>query len=222
MPQDYQTRIPQFDGIGALNAQKHVDKMNDYFDFQEVDEEDVQMRLFAQSLTDEVKKWFKTLRVASIVDIVAFHQTFLNRWEVKKNPLQILSEYENIKRNQGETVQDYCIRFNNIYNAIPADIKPPQGLALIKFPDGFDVDMSYQLRERNYATLEDMQKSVVSVEANLLARRARKRTERRVKIKEEPSTSTSTSDARIDSLVITVGRLMERLETGDRNPPREN
>jgi hypothetical protein len=54
----------------------------------------------------------------------------------------------------------------------------------------------------------------------ILARRARQRTERRVTIKEEPSTSTA--DAKIDSLVRTVGRLMERLEINDRNPPREN
>jgi ribonuclease HI len=149
-----------------------------------------------------------------------FTEVFLDRWEVKKNPLQILSEYENIKRNQGETVQDYCTRFNNLYNAIPADIKPPQGLALIKFPDGFDADMSYQLRERNSATLEDMQKSAVSVEANLLARRARQRTERRVTIKEEPSTSSS--DAKLDSLARAMERMMERLTIAERNPPRDN
>jgi hypothetical protein len=125
MPQDYQTRIPQFDSTGALNAQQHVDKMNDFFYLQEVDEADVQMRLFAQILTGDVKKWFKALPTASIADIVAFHGTFLNRWEVKKNPLQILSKYENIRRNQGETVHDYCICFNNIYNAIHVDIKPP-------------------------------------------------------------------------------------------------
>jgi hypothetical protein len=41
MPQDYQTRLPQFDGTGPLNAQQHVDNMNDYFDLQEVDEADV-------------------------------------------------------------------------------------------------------------------------------------------------------------------------------------
>jgi hypothetical protein len=163
MPQDYQTRLPQYDSTRPLNAQQHIDKMNDYFDLQEIDETNVQMRLFAQSLTGEVKKWFKALRPTTINDIFVFHQTFLDIWEVKKNPLQILSEYENIKRNQRETVQDYCIRFNNIYNAIPADIKPPQGLSLIKFPDGFDADMSYQLRERNSVTLEDMQKSAVSL-----------------------------------------------------------
>jgi hypothetical protein len=34
MPQDYQTRLPQFDAMGPLNTQQHVDKMNDYFDLQ--------------------------------------------------------------------------------------------------------------------------------------------------------------------------------------------
>jgi hypothetical protein len=124
MPQDYQTRLPQFDGIGPLNTQQHIDKMNDYFDLHEVDEADVQMRLFAQSLIGDIKKWYKGLRATSILDLTAFQRSFLERWEVKKNPLQILSEYKNIRRNQGETVQVYCTHFNNLYNAIPAEIKP--------------------------------------------------------------------------------------------------
>jgi hypothetical protein len=220
MPQDYQTRIPQFDATGPLREKQYVDKMNDYYDLHEVDEDDVQMRLFAQSLTGDVKKWYKGLCVASVLDLTAFQRNFLDRWEVKKNPLQILSEYKNIRRNQGETVQDYCTRFNNLYNAIPVEIKPPQGLALIKFLDGFDADMSYQLRERNSTTLEDMQKSAISVEANLLAKRARQRSERRVKIKEEPSMSTS--DSKLDSLARAVERMMERLTVSDRNALREN
>ena len=91
MPQDYQTRLTQYDSTGSINAQQHVDKMNDYFDLQEVDEVDVQMRLFAKSLTGEVKKWFKTLQAATITDIVVFHRDFLDRWEIKKNPIHILS-----------------------------------------------------------------------------------------------------------------------------------
>ena len=75
---------------------------------------------------------------------------------MRKDPLQILSEYENNKRNVGESVQDYCIRFISVYNAIPANIKPPRGSDLIKFPDGFDPDMAYQLRERDPGILEDM------------------------------------------------------------------
>jgi len=61
---------------------------------------------------------------------------------VKKNPLQILDEYEQIKRNAGESVKDYCVRFNTVYNEIPDHLKPLVGLAMMKFPDGFDADMA--------------------------------------------------------------------------------
>lgn len=49
--------------------------------------------------------------------------------------------------------------------------------------------MAYQLRERYPVTLEDMQKIAVSVEANLLAKRARKKAKKKVTIKEEVFTS---------------------------------
>ena len=99
--------------------------MNDCFDLQEVDDESVKLKMFAQSLGGEVRKWFKYLPPNSINDIPTFHQTFLNRWEVKKNSLQILSEHENIKREVGESVEDYCARFNNTYNAIRINLKLP-------------------------------------------------------------------------------------------------
>jgi len=100
-------------------------------------------------LTGDVKKWFKAFPANHIVDLANFQRLFIDRWEKKKNPLQILLEYENIKRGPNETVQDYSTRFINIYNAILVNLIPPPDLALIKFPDGFDTDMTYQLRERN-------------------------------------------------------------------------
>jgi len=84
----------------------------------EIKEETMQMRIFAQSLGGEAKKWFKNLATNSIYDLPSLYQTFINKWEIKKNPLQILSEYNNIKRNRGESVQDYCTRFNSVYNAL--------------------------------------------------------------------------------------------------------
>lgn len=80
------------------------------------------MRLFAQTLTGDVKKWFKAFPANHIADLANFQRLFIDRWERKKNPLQILSEYENIRRAPNESVQDYCTRFNNIYNAIIANI----------------------------------------------------------------------------------------------------
>ena len=81
---------------------------------------------------------------------------FLNKWEVKKNLLQVLSDYKNLHRNTGESVQAYCTRFNSVYNALPLDLKPSQGSALNKFLEGFDPEMAYQLRERDPLIVEDM------------------------------------------------------------------
>ena len=63
----------------------------------------------------------------------------------------------------GESVQDYCTRFNSVYNSLLGHMKPPLGLALAKFPEGFDPDMAYQLREREPLTLEDMKSGAISV-----------------------------------------------------------
>ena len=149
LPNDYQSKIPHFTGKESTIAQHHVDRMEDAFDYMEIEEETVKMRIFAQILGGDVKKWFKNLPPNNINDLPALHQTFINKWELKKNPLQILAEYSNLKRNQGESVHDYSTRFNSVYNALQSHMKPPQGMALVRYPKGFDAEMDYQLRERD-------------------------------------------------------------------------
>jgi len=188
MPTDYQSKIPLFDGAPhSITAQQDVDRMTDFYDLHEIDAKNVAMRLFVQTFAGEVRKWFIGFPVARIITLAEFQRQFLARWEVKKNPLEILVEYEQIKRNVGESVQDYCIRFNSNYNEILGHLRPPVGLAMMKFLDGFDAEMDYQLRERELTTMEDMQKITVNVEANLLSKRARAKAEKKVTVKEESS-----------------------------------
>lgn len=101
-------------------------------------------------------------------------------------------------------------------------MKPPLGLALAKFPKGFDPDMACQLRERDPLTLEDMQRGAISVEENLIEKRARLKSEKRVTYKDETMATTSSSDAKIDNLVRVMERMMEKINLNDRVPPREN
>ena len=63
----------------------------------------------------------------------------------------------------------------------------------LKFPEGFDPKMAYQLRERDPLTLEDMQKGALVVEVNLIEKRARMKNEKRVYLREESTPSTSLS-----------------------------
>lgn len=76
---------------------------------------------------------------------------------------------------------------------------------MLKFPNGFEIDMAYQLLECDPTTLEDIQKNVVSMEANLLAKRETMRFEKRVTMKEE----VSTSDVKMDTLIRIVERMVD-------------
>ena len=62
--------------------------MNDAFDYMEIEEETINMRIFAQSLGGKTKKWFKGLAPHSINDLPYLYQAFIKKWEIRKNPLQ--------------------------------------------------------------------------------------------------------------------------------------
>jgi hypothetical protein len=76
-----------------------------------VDHADIKMRLFMQSISREVRNWFKALPKISIQDFATFETSFIARWGDKKNHLQLLMQYKNMKRELEETMQDLSARF---------------------------------------------------------------------------------------------------------------
>ena len=67
-PDNYAQRIRQFGAEGNITAQQHLDIFLDFIDLEEVDDEDVKIRLFAQIFLGDVKKWFRGLQANSIID----------------------------------------------------------------------------------------------------------------------------------------------------------
>jgi hypothetical protein len=125
LPQDYNLRIKLFDAEGNISTQNHLNWFNDFIDLEEVDFEDVKMRLFTQSLAREARKWLRALPPASIADFEAFEKRFLAKWGDKKNPLQLLTQYNNMKISPDEAVQEFLTRFMKVYNAIVFEVNPP-------------------------------------------------------------------------------------------------
>jgi hypothetical protein len=77
LPWEYNLRIKLYDVEGSVLAQKHLDWFNDFINLEEVDFADVKMRLFAQSLAGEVRKWFRSLPTTSIINFETFETSFL-------------------------------------------------------------------------------------------------------------------------------------------------
>ena len=109
-----------------------------FIDMEEVDYEYVKMRLFAQSLSGEAKKWFRDFPARSILTFQAFQNAFLERWDNKKSPLRVLCQYKNLKKVGFESVHEFSSRFMRVYNSIPADIKPLVGVAKLHYVDAFE------------------------------------------------------------------------------------
>jgi hypothetical protein len=104
LPHDYNLSIKPYDAKGNTSCHKHLDWFNDFIDLEEVDFADVKIKLFTQSLAGDIRKWFRALSLGSIEDFASFETLFLNRWGYKKNLLQLLTKYNNIKRSPNETM----------------------------------------------------------------------------------------------------------------------
>ena len=92
-------------------------------------------------------------------------------------------------------------------------MKSPLGLALLHYLDAFDPDIAYSLREINPTTLEEMIWNSVSVEANLLIKKSKLKNERKVTLKEEPSTSFNTI---FDAFLRNMESMVDKMSILDR------
>jgi hypothetical protein len=204
LPVNYINNLPRFDGENEkITAEKHIQNLEDFLDLYEVEDDDVYIRMFALSLGGKVKDWFKNLPAASIRNFHQFMQVFLDRWVIRGNVFLILEEYEHLKRKPGETVHQFSARFNKVYHAIPADIRPPPGSAHLHYPDAFDPEMTFQLRERNTASLEEMQRIAVDVETNLLIKRSQ--------LKDKEMEQLKSSEDKLEILASAMEKLMQKI-----------
>ena len=78
----------------------------------------------------------------------SFQTLFLDSWEDKKIPLQVLSQYNNMKKGNFESVHEFSSIFMRVYNSIPANIKPLVGASQLHYAYAFESDFSLLLREK--------------------------------------------------------------------------
>jgi uncharacterized small protein (DUF1192 family) len=217
---DYLKYMPKFTGEGDITAEEHLAAFYSYADNLNIENEDVWMRVFVQSLDGEVRKWFRGLAPGSIAGIEALDNVFLRQWGDRKDYIYYMTEFGSLKKQEGESVSDFSKRFNKMYNKIPAEIKPSEASAQISYASAFDPDFCLVLRERRATSLAQMQDAAIEVESNMLAAdrlRNKANTDRR-KGKSEASTSDSTisgpslSHPQVNELAQVMNFLKEEVE----------
>jgi ribonuclease HI len=166
---DYLKYMPKFSGEGDVTAEEHLAAFYSYADNLNIENEDVWMRVFVQSLDGEVRKWFRGLAPGSIAGIEALDNVFLRQWGDRKDYIYYMTEFGSLKKQEGESVSDFSKRFNKMYNKIPAEIKPSEAAAQISYASAFDPDFCLVLRERRATSLAQMQDAAIEVESNILA-----------------------------------------------------
>ena len=93
---DYMEYIPKFTGAEGVSAEEHLESFYCYADNLDINEEDVWMRVFVQSLDGEARKWFRELPPRSIADIEALDDVFLKHWGNNKYLLYYHTEFGNL------------------------------------------------------------------------------------------------------------------------------
>jgi hypothetical protein len=212
---DYLKYMPKFTGEKDIPAKEHLVAFYSYADNLNIENEDVWMRVFVQSLDGEVRKWFRILAPGSIVGIEALDSAFLRHWGDKEDFMHYMTEFGSLKKMGGESVSDFSKRFNKMYNKIPAEIKPTEASAKISYASAFDPDFCLLLRERRATSLAQMKDASIEMESNVLAidRLRNKIDADRRKGRSEASTSgPSVPHPQVDELTKIVKSLSAEME----------
>lgn len=91
MPQDYLNLLPRFNGEDENTEQRHNEAFCSFAENLNVEQLDVVLRHFVQSLDGEARKWFKALPNASITTWEELENSFTQKWGEKRNHEYLLT-----------------------------------------------------------------------------------------------------------------------------------
>ena len=95
---------------------------------------------FVQSLDGQARKRFKEFPTGSIVGIESLDDIFLKHWRERRYHLYYITEFSNLRRENGESISNFTKRFNKIFSKILVEIKPTDTSTKITYANAFDYE----------------------------------------------------------------------------------
>ena len=119
--------LPKYNGDGVVTPSEHINNFYNALTINQAGEhEDVCMKLLASTFEGKVAAWFNNLPDNSITGYDMLETKFKSHWEHKVDDRFLLNQLYEIKRKEGELIQDFNHRFDSLIGKIDQDLKPPE------------------------------------------------------------------------------------------------
>lgn len=107
VPIEMRDRLQKFVGNNAISTEEHLKSFGDMINDYEIGYKDVIMKLFVQSLIENVRDWYRGLPVDSISSWEEFTNCFKEQYGDKTNVSFMLNKFNNIWKSDNEAVTDF-------------------------------------------------------------------------------------------------------------------
>lgn len=168
MPKESHKWLPKFTGNNVVTPEEYIYAIDMALENEGVEHEDIAMKLLAMSLNEDAQRWFKSLPDNHLASYEDFAKFFKSRWKTKKNSGMLTTMFNQIKKKENETVNEFDTRFNNLHSQIPNDLCPPEVVVCLLYVNVFEGQFGLILRDKNPDTLAKAKEYSAKIKANLL------------------------------------------------------
>jgi hypothetical protein len=168
MPKETNKWLPKFSGNNVVTVEEHLYAIGRDMENEGVEHEDVAMKLLATSLTEDAQRWFKGFPDNHLASYEDFAKLFKSRWETKKDSGMLMTQFNQIKKKENETVSEFDTRFDKLYSQIPKDLCPSEAVVCLLYVNAFEGKFGFILRDKKPNTLEKAKEYSAEIEENIL------------------------------------------------------
>jgi hypothetical protein len=201
--------LPKFIKNNVITVQEHLDDIDMALEDNGVEQEDVAMKLLASSLDGDVKKWFKSIPDNHLQLYQAFANFLKKRWTMKKDNGMLLMQFNQTKKKENETVDEFDARFDNFLSKIPKYLCPPVAAILLLYLNSFEGNFGFILKEKTPDSLTKSKEYSVEIEEHIISSKIEPFQFPRARA--EPKTKTSTNS--VQDLVTLLAQIFYQMNT---------
>jgi hypothetical protein len=160
--------LPTFSGDGSIDPKKHVEIFLSLCEIHLVEHDDVMVRLFLQTLTDQDHEWYMSLPINSISTFDDFEDMFLTMYVPPKAYHTLRTKFTQIRLKKCERIMDFNFRFLRMLNQIQENRRPNDPVILGCYKNAMLLNDNFSMRASQIEDLNGAMNKAMEMEEIML------------------------------------------------------